>query len=170
MIRKCNSKKRYTLPYREETVKWFWSAFLIMIHPPIQGGNCFCCVHGDLHADTPSHTGRKRELVERNLDEVRYTLPYREETESALNTSLTYLIHPPIQGGNDSSQQSLSFHRDTPSHTGRKPSRREHILTFPPIHPPIQGGNDRRDLPGCAGDDTPSHTGRKPDSDDAGSL
>ena len=92
------------------------------IHPPIQGGNVFPRSFPPLHDDPPSHTGRKLGLTETEIDRIRSTLPYREETTDAPLELENTAIHPPIQGGNSKRRRCHSAVCDPPSHTGRKHS------------------------------------------------
>ena len=72
------------------------------IHPPVQGGNYQISFQILILNDTPSRIGRKHMTVYIDLENLRYTLPYREET--------LYQIAP------DDPK------RDTPSRIGRKHS------------------------------------------------
>lgn len=50
---------RYTLPYREETSSTVRDIFLMVIHPPVQGGNLCKTSQNLIFDDTPSRAGRK---------------------------------------------------------------------------------------------------------------
>ena len=133
--------KRYTLPYREETIMIVLPTLILMIHPPVQGGNLFVRFSVYMPFDTPSHTGRKRDDLSYINLAVRYTLPYREETQIWNTLGLSHPIHPPIQGGNSCLIHCQTGCCDTPSHTGRKLASKTCPRTLLMIHPPIQGGN-----------------------------
>ena len=157
----------------------------LSIHPPIQGGNITYESKHRIKRDTPSHTGRKLGKGEDACIQVRYTLPYREETLGEHCLPIIFSIHPPIQGGNVYTPGSDTKYNDTPSHTGRKlppigvsisslrytlPYREETLSAYaayvlPAIHPPIQGGNLIEPPEGQEWLDTPSHTGRKQQED-----
>ena len=94
------SQKRYTLPYREETLWLSYPQFFLAIHPPVQGGNILSPGLYFHVCDTPSRIGRKRLFQFTLANLPRYTLPYREETPAHRNQRNLRTIHPPIQGGN----------------------------------------------------------------------
>lgn len=106
------------------------------IHPPIQGGNGLASATTVLLSDTPSHTGRKRLHAFFEFRPFRYTLPYREETKFPSGKTVSYTIHPPVQGGNSYVLFAVLQYCDTPSRTGRKPQigfvcHGEHRYTLP---------------------------------------
>ena len=99
-----------------------WRRWTATIHPPVQGGNRICALFFSDIGDTPSRTGRKRNLYVASHSCGRYTLPYREETFQMSRRMSARLIHPPVQGGNTDYAPHSPEEADTPSRTGRKRS------------------------------------------------